>query len=646
MTKTGLHTQGAPRSSVLSAVALGVICAVGAMSSAQAIEISTQRWSGSFDSTFTAGASWRIEDRDPNKVSKATNNPSLVVPAGTRILYPAGTPLPGGAVMPPSASLVGAWSPNNDDGNLNFDQGDTFSRVIKGLHELDLKHEDGYGLFLRGTWLYDAELMDETRPFRQLSKPALDRHGKDARFLDAYVFWSTDLAERPFQVRLGEQVVNWGESTLIQHSISEANALDASKLRVPGSELKEAFIPTKMLWASWQLTDSIGVEAYAQFEFEKFIIDSPGTYFGTQDFIGDNRVEDPNSPCYGTQGFIHLGFGQFDESNRSTQACRLADREASDDGQFGMRMSYLTEGSTEFSLYYLNYHNKRPIISAYAHNGSRVNGFIEYLEDINLIGLSFNTSNDWGISIGGELSYRQDEPLQIDDVEILFKTLEPVGAIPAGPRGSQIAGIATLGQEISGYRLFDTYQAQVTLTKVFSNIMGADQFLILAEIGANYIPDLPEQDELRFEVAGTVRSGNQNRTGLGWNVPTNPLTGACFSPSVNFGGGMFGGCEGPETAEFATDLSAGYRIVTRWEYYDAFAGVNVTPRLVFSHDVHGYTPAPISNFMEDRMGATLGVSFDYLNRWRFDVSYVSFFGSDQDPLSDRDFVSAFVSYSI
>ena len=651
MTKTGFFNQGARRTPVMSAVAAAVVAAVFTAPSAQAVEISTEKWSGSFDSTFTAGASWRVEDRDASKIGKSTNNRQYINPAN-RFFYPAGTPVAGG--VPAAENIVGSWSTNNDDGNLNFDQGETFSRVIKGLHELDLKHEDGYGIFLRGTWLYDAELMDETRPHRPLSQPALDRHGKDARFLDAYVFWSTDIGESPFQMRLGEQVVNWGESALIQHSISEANALDASKLRVPGSELKEAFIPTKMLWGSLQLTESIGLEAYYQFEFEKFIIDSPGTYFGTQDFIGDNRVEESSSPCFGTLGFIHLGFGQFTEENPTTQACRLADRTASDDGQFGLRFNYLTEDFTELSFYYLNYHNKRPIISAYAHNGSRVEGFIEYLEDISLYGVSFNMSTDAGWSIAGEVSYRQDEPLQIDDVEILFKTLEPVGAIIAGPYGSQIPGAPGLGEEISGYRLFDTYQAQVTFTKLFTNFMGADQFAFLAEVGANWIQDMPDPDELRFEVAGTVRSGNALRTNGaqpdGWNVPVNPATGACFSPSVNLAAispGLFGGCEGVETNEFATDFSAGYRLVGRWDFYDAFAGVNVSPRLVFSHHVEGYTPAPISNFMEDRMGATVGVSFDYLNRWRFDVSYVSYFGNDeQDPLSDRDFISAFVSYSL
>lgn len=595
----------------LTAVASGVLLTLAAAQPAKAVDISSGNWEGSFDSTFTVGAGWRMEERDDAKVGIANG--------GT------------------------AWSNNNDDGNLNFDKGDTFSKAIKGLHELDLRHADGYGLFMRGIWLYDVELMDESREFRELSDPALDRQGKDARLLDTYIYMGGDLFEKPFQVRIGEQVINWGESTLIQHSISEANALDLAKLRVPGSELKEAFIPAKAIWGSYQLTDSIGVEAYAQFEWEPVVFDSPGTFLSTQDFIGDTEVE--GGSCDGTNGVVHLLFGQVPESTYATQACRIDDRDPADHGQFGVKFSWLSEtlGDTEFGLYYLNYHNKRPVISAYAHNGSRVEGFLEYPEDIKLYGLSFNTSTDGGWSIAGEVSMRKDEPLQIDDVELLFATLEPVGIIPFGT--SQIPGGALQGEEISGYRLFDTYQAQVTFTKLFGSFMGADQFVFLTEIGGNWIPDLPNQDELRFEVAGTSRSGNPGRAGNGMFTP---WTGTgCRQAIPGTSPIQFGQCEGVEQNEFATDSSWGYRLVTRWEYNDAFWGVNVTPRLVFQHDVSGYTPAPISNFMEDRMAATIGVTFDYLQKWRWDIGYSSFFGNDdQDPLSDRDFISAYLSYSI
>ena len=39
--------------------------------SAQAIEFNNGEWSGSFDTTISYGASWRVSDLDPENVGKA-----------------------------------------------------------------------------------------------------------------------------------------------------------------------------------------------------------------------------------------------------------------------------------------------------------------------------------------------------------------------------------------------------------------------------------------------------------------------------------------------------------------------------------------------------------------------------------------------
>ncbi len=623
MTRTGKANRSATFNPRVSAMAASVLLALAAVPAAQAVDFSSEKWEGSFDSTFSVGAGWRTEKRDLNKIGLGNG--------GT------------------------AWSNNNDDGDLNFDRGKTFTKVIKGLHEFDLHRKDGgYGLFTRASWLYDFEL-HENRDHRDLDTDVISRQAEDARVLDAYLWFNLEPFDTRLQIRAGEQVINWGESTLIGHSISEANAIDLGKLRVPGSELKEAFIPAKAIWASWQISESVGIEAYAQFEWEPVRVDAPGTYLSTQDFLGDVRVNENTaagtpSVCNGSYGMVHLLFGQVAENNGSTQACRSADHEASDHGQGGVKLSWLSEalGDTEFGFYAINYHNKRPVISAYAHDSVAVRGFLEYPEDIKLYGISFNTSTDGGLSIAGEVSKRIDEPLQVDDVELLFAALQTTPLIPSGT--SQLANNVAAGAYISGYKLLDTYQAQFTVTSLFQNIMGADQFTFLAEFGGNFIPDLPDQDVLRFEVAGTVRSGNPLRAGNGLGQPyINPTTGqpdypACFQPTTTSG---LRQCEGVETNEFATENSWGYRLIGRWEYNNAMFGWNVTPRLIFQHDVSGYTPAPIANFIEGRKSATLGVSFDYLNRWRADISYSSFFGNDeQDPLSDRDFVALSFGYSI
>jgi hypothetical protein len=84
----------------------------------------------------------------------------------------------------------------------------------------------------------------------------------------------------------------------------------------------------------------------------------------------------------------------------------------------------------------------------------------------------------------------------------------------------------------------------------------------------------------------------------------------------------------------------------RLDYNNAFNGVNVSPLMVFTHDVSGNTPLPLGNFREERKSFTLGAEFTYQNAWSFDLRYVNFFGAGRfNLLGDRDYVSATLKYS-
>ena len=627
----------------LSKIAVGVSLAIAATAS-NAVGWDSENFEYNLDTTLSVGASMRVEERDRALVGKS-NLYQLETGQSVTSLY-------GSGIVPD-----GAWSNNSDDGNLNFNKGDFFSQVIKGTHEFDMRHKDGdYGVFARGLWYYDRVLMDKEMRFRDLDTypngayaagetTSRKEQGYDARMLDAYV-WSTWYPSDTsvVQARLGEQVVSWGESTFIQHSLSEANAVDLRTLRNPGAELKEAFIPSKMLWASAEWIGEAGnswtLEGFYQFEWEPVRTDEPGTYFATRDFLGLKGSE------------VHLGFSQFPEGQPGTVALRKDSRTADDDGQYGVKFGYFTEMGTELGFYYMNYHNRRPIISANAADSTgTVYGFLEYPEDIQMLGMSFNTATDGGVSVAGEISYRIDEPLQVDDVELLFATLEPIGQIPSGT--SQVANGHGLGDEISGYRLHDTVQAQMTFTNLLGSMWGSDQTVFLLEVGLNQILDMPEKSELRYEAEGTFRSGNPDR---GVDANGNGTVGGVFELAppgstpcgfTNPGNGqrVTTECEGNSTG-FADDFSWGYRLAMRWEYNDAFAGWNMKPRLVFQHDVKGNTPAPISNFLEDRKSLALGTSFDYQSRWKVDFAYNAFFGAGkQNLIADRDYVSAALSYS-
>jgi hypothetical protein len=178
----------------------------------QAGEFSEGELTGSFDTTISYGASWRVEERDDNLVAKAHHNPFIGAP---------------GVLNSTKRDALGRWSNNADDGNLNYDDGDLISHAIKLTSELDLQYRD-MGAFFRASYFYDFENSDHPG----LSSVAKnDFVGDRFRLLDAYVYKDFEIAEHFGTIRIGRQVVSWGESTFIQGGINVINPVDVSKLQ-------------------------------------------------------------------------------------------------------------------------------------------------------------------------------------------------------------------------------------------------------------------------------------------------------------------------------------------------------------------------------------------------------------------------------
>ena len=257
---------------------------------------------------------------------------------------------------------------------------------------------------------------------------------------------------------------------------------------------------------------------------------------------------------------------------------------------------------------------------------STANYFIEYPEDIDLFGLSFNTNvGDWALQ--GEYSYKNDVPLQIDDVELLFAALTPIAPLLPYTTANQVTNGAVLGTNvyIPGYIERDVSQMQATVSKVFSNTMGANQFALVAEAAVTHVHDMPSKNRLRLNGPATNTSGNPfHSTAAGGH------TGKAYEESEHF----------PDATSW------GYRVLGRWTYNNAYKAVNLIPRVAFQHDVDGVTPGPGGNFIEDRKAVTLGLTATYKNQWSADVSYTDFFGAgEHNLLGDRDFVSFNIKYS-
>lgn len=670
-----------------SALALGVASALSLLMipSVNAISFDWGEVEGTFDSTWTAGASWRVGARDWDGQIGKVNQPQFDWSNYSAF----------GNTKYTSAEIwaqPGSYSSNNDLSNLLYSQGDTTSEIVKGLHELSLKYKN-YGLFARGMYFYDRKLNDGNYDYNdpitgKEFDPCEDSRAsevqcKDIRLLDAFVYANFDLNEgaNPLSIRVGNQVVSWGESTLIAHGISEINAVDLNILNAPGAELKEAFRPQGMVWASLGLTDSLTVEAFYQYDWQPIWVPTPGSIFATNDFAGFGGYAQNAQLGFNANPDINLDFVMQEyerlagmiasgQSIPTQQLVSMAlayptkvtlvqdEEEPSNDGQYGIKLGYYAPelGETEFGFYFMNYHSRRPLISGTAadfstgallsdlatvgQNSGNINrelllslksfskAQIVYPEDIKLYGFSFNTLIG-DTSVAGEIAHRQDEPLQIDDVELLFagmpQQLANAGLRPELDGISQIKDVQP-GETVDGFIRLDTTQAQVTFTHLFGPTLGLDNLTMLAEVGGVWIHDMPGFDELRLNGPGTSRSGgNPDMPGI-----------------------IQGLHNGPETNPFPTDFAWGYRLVAKADFNNVFAGVNMSPRVIFSHDVDGITPDPMFLFTEGRKSVALGVNFDYQNRWGADISYNNFFGGvgTTNAMADRDYVSFNIKYSI
>ena len=72
----------------------------------------------------------------------------------------------------------------------------------------------------------------------------------------------------------------------------------------------------------------------------------------------------------------------------------------------------------------------------------------------------------------------------------------------------------------------------------------------------------------------------------------------------------------------------------------------MTPTVLFTQDVRGTTPAPVSTFVEQRKSFTAALGLGYINRWTGNLSYTSFFGAgDRNLVNDRDLLRLRISYT-
>ncbi|SFB01226.1 Protein of unknown function [Collimonas sp. OK607] len=586
-------------------------------------------WQGSWTSSISAGSSWRASNPDSRLYGQA--NGALV-----------------GRTNGTGANTI-------DEGNLNYGKGDQFSSPFKLLTEVEIKKGD-MGVFVRAKAWYDYTLENQSVKFgnqpngyngyspatnslgspRPLSDNGFEPLNKfqGISVLDAYVYDTFNVNGNPLQVRLGNQVVNWGEGIFIQ-GVNQISAIDVPSFHKPGAQLKEVYLPVPMLFASQGLGEFGNVEGFYQFKWRNTPIDSGcGNYWA----LAGGSISSTPGGCNNAvtlTGSNPLGY------NTGAYVPTIAGREPKNTGEFGLAYHFDVKPlDTEFGLYAMKINPRTPVATVNFGNYASLNTVSpisiswDYPKDMKVFGVSAAT-NLFGWSVAGELSYTKDFPAQLDGNDLLFAGLAagglivPGSSIPLGPLGPSAVAAAAGNGVLGGYTLANKTQFQVNAIKVGNGILGASQYSLIGEVGFqwNNLPNYKDDPNApRYNRAFIFGAGSSSAYG----------GSTCGTLNIS--------ADGCKNDGYATPFAWGYRLKGELTYPGLFAGVTVQPSVFWSHDVQGYSID--GQFLQGRMALGLGARFTYDKKYALELNAVQYNRhATYDPLSDRSFFSAIASMS-
>jgi len=755
-----------------------VAAAVGYGGAAVALDFDIGGTNFRLDNLVTIGATFRMQDRDDSLVGKSSLNPGICVsrvgddgvsgPNPDRdansfmgnTCNPSRADTSGQGYANANEFFVaqpGSFSPNGDNGNLNFEKHDIVQATAKLTTDFNTELF-GFNIFARMLYFFDNVYtdLDERHPDTTLQAArsqypdkARDANGTDFRFLDFFVSRTFEVGERAVSIKAGKQVLNWGESAFLAlNSLNTINAPNQILLRFPGSDIKEVFQPQGMITLNADVYDGVGLELFYQYEWRPIIVDPVGSFFSISDTLGDGGTyamasfakapEDPDElyqPWRNPEDPAAVLGSRSDRTfirNKDEEAKRRAD----DGGQYGAALKFFLpdlNNGTEIGLYAANYHSRVPSVSAIAADaacipnqnaigqlpviggplGAVLGGLptqaalnivallnecgvppenflvaaglggelapstaerdplpvgslevvVEYPEDIQMYGVSFNTTvGDWAWS--GEYAYRPNLPIQIHTTDVIFAGLQP-----AFPENDYDVAIATLpgrrsavpdfitqyrgveigpGDYVRGYERMKIGQLGTTLVKTIGgdNPLGASQIVLLLEMGLTHVIDMPGLDELQFNGGGTdthISAGADGSVGINpvdiRSDPNDPES-INTTPSLRQNPTAQG-----DRGGFGTDISYGYRLITLTRFDSAFLGINVELLNGLFHDVEGVSPGLGQNFVEGRKTILSGIRWDYLSKYNGEIRYTWLTGGgNRDASRDRDTLLVYLGY--
>jgi len=510
------------------------------------------------------------------------------------------------------------------------------------------------------------------------------------------------------------------------NSLSEINPPDENIFWMPGAQIPDAFQPVPLAVISADLAADVDAEIFYQFGWRPARAAAAGSFMSLfesangRDYFLLTQGQTPEDP-----GGEHRISGLATLLTDSSATARLVDGpgDPEDGGQFGLRLNWTAPelfGGTQFSIYAANYHSRIPNLSVIAGDESCIRdstnlaeaivdcpllasgaldlggllhhylgidvgelvtpvdidlsagrdalpfdtpkAFLDYPENIQLYGISFNTTvGSWSLS--GEYAYRPNMPVQVALTDVLMAASQPLfprqDIVVGLPQLATIPGARTFipdflsvyrgydnsdpdrsiqaGQIVRGYERLQVGQFNLSGIKAFSPSeipfpLGADQVLLLVESGLTHVIDMPDRDELQFE--GYILHKNTHASPGADGSGSGGVPGLRLTPTQ-------------QTEGYADDFAWGYRLSMMLEYNDVFLGVNFKPWLIWGHDLQGISITPKSGFQgfaEGRKFYQVGSEFSFLRDWSGGLFYRGSSG-DNDTLRDRDHLAAFLAYT-
>ena len=483
----------------------------------------------------------------------------------------------------------------SDEGDYSFDKGDAVAKRLDLLSELDVVYKKRYGFRVSGTAWHDGAYGDDSKsnpnpPLngipsyvgKKYSGLVKRLYGQGGELLDAFVFGGFDAGDVPVQAKAGRHTLYWGESLFLgghMHSIAYAqNPLDLQKgFATPGVEAKELFRPLNQLSAQAQVTDTVSVAGQYLLEWEPARYPEGGTYLGPVDFVF-------NGP---DRQFVSAALGF---------ASRAPASEPKQNGELGLSARWspkALDGTVGF--YYRRFADKLPqtlITKVAPASGSQYN--MIYTDKIDLYGVSI-AKNIAGVSVGGEISYRHNTPLNS----------QVLGVAPGLPGQGQTKGARG-----------DTVHALVN--------------------GAGAIARTPVFDQATWA------------TELAWSQYTKVRSGANLFNAIGYAPcnnkDKFDGCA---TKNY---VGASFAFTPTW--FQVFPGVDLSAPMSYAVGLSG-NAATVFGGNQGLGNYAVGVSADVQQKYRFDLKYIDYVGRYKDNgtaavtatnglttfLKDRGFVS-------